>query len=268
MNWFRFYHAALHDPKVQCLPSPLFRDWVNILCVASEESARGSLPDAEKLSYSLRKTIKSTRKVLRALVEVGLLDEDADMLTIHNWSLRQPNSDGSRDRMRASRDRHGDALEQNREEQNREEGSVSVDHSGNDLPQPPPAAAFKEAITAFLSADATSRVARLVDLGDALGYRRDGGFCAAIVKKHGHGMVVVDALIAAATAKGDPWEYVERTLGNEEARRNAARSGRQGEVDARPGTEGFSSVSGAEVREALKAKADEAARVGEGADAG
>ena len=212
MNWFRFYHSALHDPKVQCLSAPLFRDWVNILCVASEESARGSLPDAEKLSYSLRKTIKSTEKVLRALVEVGLLDEDAGMLMIHNWSLRQPNSDGSRDRMRASRERHGDALEQNREEQNREEGSVSVDHSENDLPQPPPAAAFKEAISAFLSADATFRVARLVDLGDALGYRRNGGFCAAIVKKHGHGMVVVDALIAAATAKGDPWEYVERTL--------------------------------------------------------
>ena len=33
MNWFRFYHGALHDPKVQSLRPELFKFWVNLLCL-------------------------------------------------------------------------------------------------------------------------------------------------------------------------------------------------------------------------------------------
>jgi len=34
-GWFRFYNDALDNPKVQLLPSDLFKTWVNLLCIAS-----------------------------------------------------------------------------------------------------------------------------------------------------------------------------------------------------------------------------------------
>ena len=222
MNWFRFYHAALHDPKVQCLPSPLFRDWVNILCVASEESARGSLPDAEKLSYSLRKTIKSTEKVLRALVEVGLLDEDAGTLTIHNWSLRQPNSDGSRDRMRASRDRHSDALEQNREENRTEQSSDPSDRV-------PPQAASPPRQRFFDTSSRGKEIGALIDEAKAHGYELDASHVGGILKRYPKG-AVWDALLKA---QGDK-------VANYESRMEVILSGNSTSgsrpTGARPGT--------------------------------
>lgn len=146
------------------------------------------------------------------------------------------------------------------------ESSASLDHPTDDLSQRPPTAAFPDAVAAFLAADPKQRVGRLVDLGDALKFKRNGGFCAAIVKEFGHGQRVVDAMVSALSARGDPWEYVKASLTNEEVKRGHARSGRQGGAVPPGGAEGFSSVSGAEVSKALKAKADEAARTGKGTD--
>ena len=66
----------------------------------------------------------------------------------------------------------------------------------------------RDAIRGFYAATKGEQVARLIDLGYALGFERSG-VAAAVVKVHGHGKEVVDAMMAAAQyADGDPWEYV------------------------------------------------------------
>lgn len=92
------------------------------------------------------------------------------------------------------------------------EDSVSSDSSSKNLPSPPPAA-FPDAVNAFLSAPQKERVAKLIELGYALGYERSG-IAANIVATNGHGRKVVDAMVSALSATGDPWEYVKATLRN------------------------------------------------------
>lgn len=90
----------------------------------------------------------------------------------------------------------------------------------------------RDAIRAFHSASKTGeQVARLIDLGYALGFERSG-VAAAVVKAHGHGKEVVDALMQAAQhADGDPWEYVIGVFKREKA-------------NGRTGSGGWKSVEG------------------------
>lgn len=84
--------------------------------------------------------------------------------------------------------------------------------------EPPPA--LRVAVEAFTSADPKTQVARLVDLGDAMGLPRNGGLAASIVRDYGHGLEVVRALTAAGTeAKGDPWEYTKGALKHAKTRK-------------------------------------------------
>ncbi len=101
------------------------------------------------------------------------------------------------------------------------ESSVSVPETGG----PPPLMAARKA---FVGAPENERVARLIDLGDCIGLRRNGGFAARIVKKFGQGQGVVDAVVAAGEyAEGDQWKYVWKVLndgpktGRRTERRNA-----------------------------------------------
>ena len=52
MKWFRFYHDAIDDPKVQRLPGDVFKFWVNLLCLASRSNERGVVTAAELLSVA------------------------------------------------------------------------------------------------------------------------------------------------------------------------------------------------------------------------
>ncbi len=148
------------------------------------------------------------------------------------------------------------------------QSSASLDHPSDDLTQPLPLAAFKDAVIAYLAAPKNKRVSALVDIGDSLGYERNGGFAAALTRDFAelHGMKVVDAMVAGITAKGDPWAYVRKALDGE-ARRSAG-WGQQGGAKPAEGAGGLVTVSLEEVRAAEAAKADEAASAGEGADAG
>lgn len=102
-RWFRFYDDVLDDPKVQRLPSELFKVWVNILCLASRNG--GYLPPIGDIWFSLRLCEKDARKHLDALAAAGLLDTDGETLHPHNWSGRQFSSDVSKDRVKRHRER-------------------------------------------------------------------------------------------------------------------------------------------------------------------
>ena len=61
MKWFRFYADALDDPKVQRLPPPIFKTWVNLLCLASKNE--GNLPSAEECAFALRMSDEDFMKI-------------------------------------------------------------------------------------------------------------------------------------------------------------------------------------------------------------
>ena len=219
MKWFRFYEEVLHDPKVQRLSAPSFRCWVNLLCLASSQENRGKLPNIKAVAYALRTTERKATSVLGELEQAGLLERTGDGFSVHNWASRQPNSDASRDRMRASRDRHGDAPEEIQRRTEESRGEESTEPSEKQVsPQSPPTEAsalpFRESVRAFVSAPPKQQVARLIDLAARLGIPRSG-LAAALVRDYGHGQEVVNAVQDAARyADGDQWEYMRKVLAN------------------------------------------------------
>lgn len=103
-RWFRLHDCVLDDPKVQRLAPPLFKTWINLLCVASRNE--GMLPNAIDLSFMLRLSEGIVRSQIEALIAAGLIDETFDGgLTPHKWSERQFKSDVSTDRVKRFRQR-------------------------------------------------------------------------------------------------------------------------------------------------------------------
>jgi hypothetical protein len=94
VKWFRFYHDALDDPKVQRLPGDLFKFWINLLCLASRAEARGVIAaDPDGIGFATRISTEEAGSLVAELVRRGLLEETADGLAIHNWQTRQFASD-------------------------------------------------------------------------------------------------------------------------------------------------------------------------------
>jgi hypothetical protein len=103
MRWFRFYHEALDDPKVQRLPAELFKAWVNLLCVAGKNE--GHIPDnLTDLAFTMRMSEPKLNAQIEALVTAGLIDR-GDTLQPHNWSERQYESDNVATRVKRHRER-------------------------------------------------------------------------------------------------------------------------------------------------------------------
>lgn len=102
-RWFRFYDAALDDPKVQRLTPEQFRLWVNLLCLANRND--GQLPKPEDAAFSLRMPVAEYGQMLRDLVHAGLFDKCGGTWEPHNWSFRQFKSDVSNERVKRYRDR-------------------------------------------------------------------------------------------------------------------------------------------------------------------
>ncbi len=109
MKWFRFYHDAIHDPKVQSLRGDAYKFWVNLLCIASAQPERGSLPPLSNIAFTLHLKPDRVEKLINDFVETGLVDEGEDgRRRIHNWAERQRASDDVAERVRRSRERsHG-----------------------------------------------------------------------------------------------------------------------------------------------------------------
>jgi hypothetical protein len=104
VKWYRFYNETRHDPKVQRLPAELFRTWVNLLCLASENG--GTIPGTpEDLAYELRMSVSKALRCIEELKAAGLLDSDPN-LHPHNWGKRQYQSDNVATRVKRYRERH------------------------------------------------------------------------------------------------------------------------------------------------------------------
>jgi hypothetical protein len=143
MQWFRFYSEALEDPKVQRLPAPVFKTWVNLLCLASKSDAGGVLPSPEDCAFALRMDLDTYVQQTTELLERGLIDAHDDHLSVHNWEGRQKRSDNVTARVHKHREqkqqgetfqkRSGNGLEKNRVEKSREE-EIRGESAGADAP--------------------------------------------------------------------------------------------------------------------------------------
>lgn len=104
LKWFKLHHEVMFDSKVQTLPPELFRSWINVLCMASANKARGVLPDIKQVAYVFRTSKEEAQSILDELVAEGLLVEGPDgSLRPHNWEGRQGRDDLSTDRVRKFR---------------------------------------------------------------------------------------------------------------------------------------------------------------------
>jgi hypothetical protein len=103
-RWFRIYDDLVHDRKVQDLAGPLFKGWINILCLASKND--GVLPSIGDVAFALRLPIPKASQLIEALTSAGLIDQLANgQLSPHNWDNRQHKSDSSTERVKAYRER-------------------------------------------------------------------------------------------------------------------------------------------------------------------
>ncbi len=108
MKWLRLYDELLDDPKVQRLPHALFRDYINLLCLANRQKERGTLPDTPDVAFALRTSPEQAVAALGMLAAAGLLDVSDDGVRIHGWDERQYTSDtpeAAAERKRRQRDR-------------------------------------------------------------------------------------------------------------------------------------------------------------------
>lgn len=150
MDWFRFYHAALDDPKVQMLEPVLFKAWVNLLCLASQSDPRGVLPDIKAIAFRLRTDTKTAADLCMELENHGLLDNEYGHVGPHNWYGRQRPSDDVNARVTKHREskkqdvtlhetdtkRYGNALDKSREDKREIREEESRDSAGANAPKP------------------------------------------------------------------------------------------------------------------------------------
>jgi len=132
MNWFRFYHDSLDNPKVQLLPANVFKTWINLLCLASKTNGqRGTLPSMDRVAFALRISQADAEAMTAALIDAGLIDRADDGLVMHDWGDFQYVSDNSTERVKRFRGRFSNGSvtpperkkEQIQKEQNQEKNS-------------------------------------------------------------------------------------------------------------------------------------------------
>lgn len=102
-RWFRAYEEIVDDPKVQSLQPPLFKFWMNCMCLASGNG--GYLPTVDRIAWRLHLKESQVSANIATLYEKGLLDQEADTFSPHNWQARQYTPMPPAERMELARQR-------------------------------------------------------------------------------------------------------------------------------------------------------------------
>ena len=108
-TWFRLYSELLDDPKIQKLPTDIFKEWINLLCLACKHD--GFLPSIPDIAFAMRCSEPACIALLKVLKDEGLIDEKRGVMKPHNWDVRQYKSDSSTDRVKRFRKRSKTATE-------------------------------------------------------------------------------------------------------------------------------------------------------------
>jgi hypothetical protein len=116
MDWFRWYHGAVTDPKfglvarrAQASVAEVIACWAFLLEQASAEGDRGVLGDLdfESIDYALGMDDGKAERIFEQMVARGLIDGESRR--IKSWEKRQPKrerpEDDSTDRVRRHREK-------------------------------------------------------------------------------------------------------------------------------------------------------------------
>ncbi len=234
MRWFRFYPEALNDPKVQQLPAALFRQWINVLCIAAERDGDdwGSLPPMTQLAYQLRKSEAATATLVDRLSAAGLLDHNDGIYSPHNWAKRQFRSDDVNARVKKHRQRPRNVSRNGIETP--PEYRVQSTETDSPKGQAPPA--FRDR---YLAAQTVpQRLAACIDHWPHELEPQDKNHLGGLIKRLGGGQ---DAVMKLSGAMGaiEPLRYLEGVLKNGKAERTPGRSKEQATTGADEAREGW-----------------------------
>jgi hypothetical protein len=179
-RWFRMYDAVLDDPKVQRLPDPAFRAWVNLMCLASRSDGHIA-KNWDDISFALRAPIGDAKDIVAALVRARLIDEKKHWYEPHNWKTRQYKSDVSTARVKRFRSAAKSLQEtppeqkqmqsQNRAEQNKDARAARFEEFYLAYPRKEARGAAKKA---WGAAAALASAETLIAAARAYGAKRSG----------------------------------------------------------------------------------------------
>ena len=224
MKWLRLWAEMLDDAAVQQLRLAAFKLWIDLLCVVGE--ADGAAVTVEQLAFRTRTRKTRCQTALDELLEARLIVSRNGKVKPRNWHRFQYKSDDISARVKRYRERDETVHVTPPETEERRGEKKRVDP---ERPRPH----FDEASEQFLAAQPNERVGRLVDVGDALGFERNGGMAAAIVKQYGHGRSVIEAMVSGLSARGDKWEYTKGVLRNGKSKQaGRGGSGKRTVIDA------------------------------------
>lgn len=115
VDYFRFYHSVVDNPKLHRLPPETYRVWTFLLCLASRRLDRGTLPPIEELSFELHMwpgRDDEVRQHVELLISSKLVIRGkGDSLRIADWEVYQPLEPKSTLRVRRHRQRARQAEE-------------------------------------------------------------------------------------------------------------------------------------------------------------
>jgi DNA-binding transcriptional regulator YhcF (GntR family) len=103
-TWWRAYCRIVDTKKVQDLPAPLFRHWINMMCIAKRHG--GKLPPIQQYAWDARLSVSAVEKVWRELREAKLLEEKDGVMVPHDWEEMQYAVTPEAERQARYRERH------------------------------------------------------------------------------------------------------------------------------------------------------------------
>ena len=203
-RWFRFYESVLSDRKVQMLSPELFKHWVNLLCLCSQNG--GKLPSLRDIAFELGRLSESkAAEVLSKLHRAGLLDKLEDGFAPHNWESRQyihKQDPTNSERQKRYRNRRKSVTHNGESNGVTSDGITAPDctdvtdsepiGSGADAPPLDPSIAERE----------------FFDRGKQVCGRTSGGLLAKLLKAKGGNVALARSAVETASQKQNPCEYV------------------------------------------------------------
>src|SRR5690625_4419768 len=106
MKWFRLYHEARNDAKLESLPDDEFRVWFKLLCFANAQEERGLIAGFSErlLLVEVARGDKELReRTLTSREELRVIERADDSVGFMSWGKRQFESNNVAKRVRKHR---------------------------------------------------------------------------------------------------------------------------------------------------------------------
>ena len=88
--WAKLIVGNLNDPALATLADDAWRFYFEALMIGAEANAGGKLPDLSALAFKARRTEQEAARLLRVLVERGLIVKTRKGLYLARWAAEQP----------------------------------------------------------------------------------------------------------------------------------------------------------------------------------